>query len=163
MEALPVRSDRNGPVVAGSFDEFYRSEFHSAARLAFLLCGSDAATEDLVQEAFLRVHGRFDKLDNPSAFLRVVLVNSTRSWHRSQRRHKASLVRVYQRPDVSPEARELMDVLAHLPYRHRATLVLRYWGGFSEAEIASALNVRPGTVKSLASRGLGRLRKELEE
>jgi RNA polymerase sigma factor (sigma-70 family) len=53
------------------------------------------------------------------------------------------------------------DVLFRLPYRQRAVLVLRYWGDWSEAEIADALGCRAGTVKTLASRGIARLRKEI--
>jgi len=55
----------------------------------------------------------------------------------------------------------VVDVLLHLPYRQRAVLVLRYWGDWSEVEIAEALGCRSGTVKTLASRGLARLRKEI--
>jgi RNA polymerase sigma factor (sigma-70 family) len=56
----------------------------------------------------------------------------------------------------------MVDAMLHLPYRQRAVLVLRYWGDWSEAEIASALKCRPGTVKALASRGLARLRREIK-
>ena len=58
-------------------------------------------------------------------------------------------------------ASEMGDVLFGLPYRQRAVLVLRYWGDWSEVEIADALGCRPGTVKTLASRGLARLRREI--
>ena len=53
-------------------------------------------------------------------------------------------------------------MLLTLPVRQRAALVLRFWSGLSEAEIAEALDVRPGTVKSLVHRGLAALRKELD-
>jgi RNA polymerase sigma factor (sigma-70 family) len=56
-----------------------------------------------------------------------------------------------------------MDVLLRLPYRERAVLVMRYWAGWSEKEIAAALKCRPGTVKSLASRGLAHLKKEVSQ
>jgi len=57
---------------------------------------------------------------------------------------------------------ELGDAVAALPFRQRAVLVLRYHHGLSEAEIADALECRPGTVKSLASRALDTLKKEIE-
>lgn len=56
---------------------------------------------------------------------------------------------------------ELADVVAALPFRQRAVIVLRYWCDLSEAEIAAALECRPGTVKSLSSRALARLNKEI--
>ena len=56
----------------------------------------------------------------------------------------------------------LQDALAKLPHKQRAALVLRYYDDRSEAEIAEVLRVRPGTVKSLISRGLDDLRREVE-
>jgi RNA polymerase sigma factor (sigma-70 family) len=64
-------------------------------------------------------------------------------------------------PVLASDTSEMIDVLLGLPYRQRAVLVLRYWGDWSEAEIAKGIGCRPGTVKTLASRGLARLRKEL--
>ena len=60
------------------------------------------------------------------------------------------------------EVDELADVLATLPYRQRAAVVLRYYEDRSEADIAELLGVRPGTVKSLLHRGLARLREVIE-
>ena len=59
-------------------------------------------------------------------------------------------------------ADEVVDALAKLPMRQRAALVLRYYEDLSEADIAEALGVRPGTVKSLLSRGLDQLREVIE-
>jgi RNA polymerase sigma factor (sigma-70 family) len=58
---------------------------------------------------------------------------------------------------------ELLELIGDLPYRQRVVIVARYWGGWSEQEIAGALGCRPGTVKSLASRALNRLRTEVEQ
>jgi RNA polymerase sigma factor (sigma-70 family) len=73
-------------------------------------------------------------------------------------------MRVVGAPDapVLPEARELLDAVEQLPYGQRAALVLRYYGGLSEAEIAEAMGCRPGTVKSHHHRGLERLRRVIE-
>jgi RNA polymerase sigma factor (sigma-70 family) len=143
------------------FSPFYRGEYVSAIRLARALGVSMAATEDVVQEAFVRVHDRFSALDNPGGYLRTVIVNLCRDWHRRQGRERRHLSAVRDRPPVSLGAHELLDVLARLPYRWRAVLVLRYWADWTELEIAAALGCRPGTVKTLAARGLARLRKEL--
>lgn len=63
----------------------------------------------------------------------------------------------------NPPDAELFDVVGALPYRQRVVIVARYWLGWSELEIAQALDCRPGTVKSLASRALAQLRQEVEE
>jgi RNA polymerase sigma factor (sigma-70 family) len=60
-----------------------------------------------------------------------------------------------------PVSGDLADVVARLPYRQRVVIVGRYWGAWSEAEIAETLGCRPGTVKALAARALTRLRKEI--
>lgn len=70
------------------------------------------------------------------------------------------------RPELAPpadlEADYLADALAALPVKRRAAIVLRYYEGLSEAEIANVLRVRPGTVKSLVHRGLLQLREVIE-
>lgn len=142
------------------FSDFYRVAYPRAVRLAYLMTGSSEASEDLAQEAFLRVQPRFGDLERPGAFLHVALVNLCRSWHRRQKRQR-STVRTYQEVSVSSEARELMDVLSRLPERHRTVLVLRYWMDWTDAQIAEALHCPRATVTSLARRGLRRIRKQL--
>ncbi|HXQ59422.1 MAG TPA: sigma-70 family RNA polymerase sigma factor [Acidimicrobiales bacterium] len=146
---------------ADVFTAFYHGEYSPAVRLARALGVSTPASEDLVQDAFLRVHERFSELVNPGGYLRTVVVNLCRDWHRRQGRERRHLSAVEPSTPVSLGARELLDVLQRLPYRWRAVLVLRYWADWSEREIATALGCRPGTVKTLAARGLARLRKEL--
>jgi RNA polymerase sigma factor (sigma-70 family) len=63
---------------------------------------------------------------------------------------------------VEPPVDELRDALASLPMRQRAVLVLRFYEDMSEADIAATLGCRPGTVKSLSSRGLAALRQVIE-
>ena len=62
---------------------------------------------------------------------------------------------------LTPADADLFDLVGTLPYRQRVVIVARYWGGWSEAEIAQVLGCRPGTVKSLASRALTQLRQEV--
>ncbi len=146
-----------------SFDAFYREARPWAVRVARLLVFDAALAEDLVQDAFSRVHPRFDSLDNPSAFLRTCVVNACRTAGRRRLRERDRMVRSYEgTPDEVPsDARELLDAVARLPYRQRAVVVLRYYADLSERDIAAALGCRPGTVKSLASRALDTLREEL--
>jgi RNA polymerase sigma factor (sigma-70 family) len=143
------------------FVTFYRAEYPGAVRLAHALSGSAEVAEDLAQDAFGRILGRIDGLENPRAYLRATVVNLCRD--RDRRRSREWRMRTTHRLGVTASlgASEMGDVLFGLPYRQRAVLVLRYWGDWSEAEIAAALGCRPGTVKTLASRGLARLRREI--
>jgi RNA polymerase sigma factor (sigma-70 family) len=152
--------DSDGAV---SFDAFCSRELDWARRLAFVLTGSRDAADDIAQESFARICRHYDRLDNPRAYLRVVIVNLGRRRKRTLERDRP----LGEAPDiaaraVSPEAVEVLDLIDRLPSRQRAVLVLRYFEGLSELEIASVLSCRPGTVKSLAARALSRLRKELD-
>lgn len=151
----------SGARVHTSFDAFYQQEFPQAARFAWFLVRS-AAAEDLAQEAFVALCPRWEEIDNPRGFVNRVVVNRSRSWRRDERRHRAKAARFeYDQKSLSSADADLFDVIIALPYRQRLVVVTRYWLGWSEAEIADALGCRPGTVKSLASRALTRLRREI--
>lgn|ERR1035437_1790827 len=143
-----------------SFVAFYRAEYPGMVRLAHVLSGNADAAEDLVQDAFARLHGRIESLDNPGGYLRTTVVNLCRDSDRRRARERRH-AEMAPSPVLASDTSEMIDVLLGLPYRQRAVLVLRYWGDWSEAEIAKGIGCRPGTVKTLASRGLARLRKEL--
>jgi RNA polymerase sigma factor (sigma-70 family) len=143
------------------FGEVYQEHALWAARIAFLLTGNTAAAEDLVQEAFLGLYRHSERVDNPRAYLRVTLANLAKRHHRRETKRTAVHSIVASRELVSESADELFDVVVKLPMKQRVVIVLRYYEGLSEAEIAAALNCAPGTVKSLASRALVRLRKEV--
>lgn len=161
-EAVPIEGARRQ--AEDSFIAFYRKEYPGAVRLALALTQWRDGSEDIVQDSFARVQPRFAALETPGGYLRVTVVNMCREAERRRRRERGRLELAGSVGDRVPaEARELLDVLAALDYRPRAVLVLRYWAGWSEAEIADALGCRPGTVKSLASRALARLRKELDD
>ncbi len=150
-------------VSQGAFVDFYRRVYPETARLAHLLTGSTIASEDLAQEALLRVAGRFGELASPDAYLKVTLTNLAATWHRTSTRRQGREQRSAPPEAISQSANELLDALAQLPFRQRAVLVMRYWADWTEADIAAALDCRPGTVKTAASRGLDRLRRALEE
>jgi RNA polymerase sigma factor (sigma-70 family) len=152
-------TDRGGEA---AFIAFYRREYPSAVRIADALVGR-SASEDSVQDAFLRLRGRFAEFDNPAGYLHVVLVNRCRDELRRRTREADRLVRLLPVPDLATApGTEILDLLAALPYRYRVVLVLRYLADWSETETAEALGCRPGTVKSRAARGLARLRKVIE-
>jgi RNA polymerase sigma-70 factor (sigma-E family) len=144
-----------------TFEAFYQAEYPGMVRLAHALIGRAEGAEDVVQDAFSRLHGRIEGLENPGGYLRTTVVNLCRDRQRHGRRERDRNRQMPDAPALSLGASELVDVLLSLPYRQRAVLVLRYWGDWSEAEIARSLGCRPGTVKALASRGLARLRKEV--
>jgi RNA polymerase sigma factor (sigma-70 family) len=159
-DATPSRVVTPEPTPA--FDAFCREELEWARRLAFVLTGSRDVADDIAQEGFARVCRRYDALDNPRGYLRVVIVNLSRRRGRTLDRERP----LYDDDDtavsgVSSESMEVLDLIDRLPSRQRAVLVLRYFEGLSELEIGEVLSCRPGTVKSLAARALSRLREEL--
>lgn len=162
MRAINDRPPPAEAVTTAAFGVFYRDQWAGAVRLASLLAQRVAA-EDLVQDAFAAVYPKFATLDNPAAYLRVAVVNGCRQSHRRRAVEVDRMPRMALAAETPPELGELADVVAALPYRQRAVLVLRYWLGLSEQEIADALGCRPGTVKSLSSRALERLSAEVEQ
>lgn len=147
-----------------SFEHFYRREYGQVLRLAWLLTNSEAAAEDIVQDAMASVYQAFDRIDSPAAYLRKAIVNNGRSYQRSEHRHLQRLALLAGEPAApDPGDRELLDAVGRLRYRQRVVIVTRYWGGWSEAQIAAALGCRPGTVKSIASRALQHLRREVQQ
>jgi RNA polymerase sigma-70 factor (sigma-E family) len=150
----------DGPDVA--FELLYAEAYRPMVRLALLLTGSPAQVEELVQDAFVRVYRQWHRVESPRAYLRQAVVNAC--W--SHRRRRARELRhgpgaAARAATVDPEANLMRDALSRLSDRQRKAVVLRYYEDLSEAEIAAVLGCRPGTVKSLLSRGLARLRREL--
>lgn len=147
------------------FDVFYRDEFPRAARLAHLLTGSNDGADDIAQEAFMRLRPRLGDIENPAAYLHRTVVNLSRSWHRSHTR-RLGREQLWQQSvsptDVNDDAHSpLLELIDQLPFRQRAVLVARYWLDLPETAIADLIGCRPGTVKSLTSRAMSTIRKEL--
>lgn len=150
------------------FERLYRDEFVRAVRLAHLLVGSNDAAEDIAQDAFLRIRSVSTEISNPSAYLTTTVVRLSRNWHRSRRRRQAREQRRATETHTShvtsehdDQHAELLSLVDQLPFRQRTVLVARYWLDLPESEIAALIGCRPGTVKSLASRAIATLRKEL--
>jgi RNA polymerase sigma factor (sigma-70 family) len=148
------------------FGDFYRREYEGAVRLAWLLTGSRSGAEDVVQDAMMGVYRSFARVESPGAYLRRAVVNGARSRQRNERHHQERVTLLERERPVfdDPDAdAELFELIRGLPYRQRVVIVARYWGGWSETDIARALDCRPGTVKSLAARALNCLRNEVEQ
>ena len=161
MERTLDQGHNSGRGGASPFVTFYRAEYPGAVRLAHALTGSAEAAEDVVQDAFARILSRIEGLENPGGYLRTTVVNLCRDRERRRGREERMKSRAPIGSALSLGASEMGDILLRLPYRERAVLVLRYWADWSEIDIAEALSCRPGTVKTLASRGLARIRKEI--
>src|SRR5688572_1610860 len=119
-----------------SFEDFYRDHWHGAKRLATCVAGSSAAGEDIAQEVFHKMYRSWGAADEPAAYLRVAIVNGCRSYHR-RRRTEVDRMPVLARcaTEYAHSAGELDDVVTTLPSRQQTVVRLRYWAGFSEAEI----------------------------
>jgi RNA polymerase sigma factor (sigma-70 family) len=139
----------------------YETEHDGLARLACLLTGSTVVAEDVVHEAFVQLQLHWSNVQRPGAYLRTAVVNGCRGYHRRLRRERASYADLVSTATM-PETPIVLDVLARLPYRQRAALVLRFYEDWPDADIAQLLGCRPATVRSLVHRGLDAMRKALE-
>lgn len=150
------------PTAPASFAECYAELRPEMLRLATAMTGSPEVAQDLVQDAFVRLHGAWARVNEPRAYLRRAVVNACHSHHRRRRveRRHASLAGPERTGSL--DANELADALDALPHRQRAALVLRFYTDLSDADIAVALRCRPGTVASLIHRGLEQLRRVIE-
>ena len=152
------------------FDAFVGARLGALVRFAYALTGDLGHAEDLVQTALVGVYLRSRRMrpDDPERYVRRAVVNANLSRFR-RRRVVESLVDTP--PEVaspgsvdagSEQAEALRRLLARLSPRQRTVLALRYGADLSEAETAELLGVSVGTVKALASRGLARLRADLD-
>lgn len=164
-----------GPAV--DITTLFRRHYAELVRLAVMLVGDRPTAEDVVQDVFARLHARRDQ-PGPSgdqlAYVRACVLNGCRSALR-RRTMLSRLARTRAAiPDLPHESaehevilaegrREVLAALAALPRRRREVLVLRYYLGLREAEIATLLGITQGTVKSTAARGLGALARALGE
>jgi RNA polymerase sigma-70 factor (sigma-E family) len=145
----------------GTYEEVFIREYEPMVRLAVLLIDEIDVAEELVQEAFVKLHENWKRVDNPGGYVRAVVVNRCRNELRRRQRERRFRRRIEPPATVELGADEIMDAIAVLPPKRRAAVVLRYYGGLSEREIAETLAVRPGTVKSLLHRGLAELKTSL--
>ncbi|MGZ6890091.1 SigE family RNA polymerase sigma factor [Oryzihumus sp.] len=160
--------------------DLYAAHWASLVRLAWLLVRDQQVAEEAVQDAFVSVHARWQQLRDPEAalaYLRRSVVNTSRSVVRHRvvedrhlAREASSPTTPWRTTEASAEERavareqgeELLEALRGLPRRQREVLVLRYYLDLTEAQIADALGISPGSVKSHAHRGLSSLRTQME-
>ncbi|MFP3965554.1 sigma-70 family RNA polymerase sigma factor [Actinomadura fulvescens] len=132
-------------------------------RLAVLLVGDENTAEDVVQDAFLGLHRRWETLDEEKAlsYARASVVNACRSVIRRRvvaRRfgahHEPPMWSAESEAIVGEDRRRVMEAVQRLPRRRREVLVMRYYLDLSDAEIAAAMGVSQVTVRTTAARGL---------
>jgi RNA polymerase sigma-70 factor (sigma-E family) len=158
-----------------ALEQLYAAHWRGLVRLGVLLLRDQGAAEEVVQDAFVAVHGRWHRLRDPDkalAYLRKAVVNRSRSALRHRavvERHAARETRPADAPpaDASSVAAgrrtAVLDALRALPTRQREVLALRYYLDLSEAQIADALGISRGAVKAHASRGSATLRELLAD
>jgi RNA polymerase sigma-70 factor (sigma-E family) len=144
-----------------TFPQFFADTWPFAYRLAVFFTHDREAGEEIAQEVMTRLYATWASVERPEAYLRTAILNSATNWHRRNHTRRTKLPLVSTPEAVDFVAEELADAIATLPFRQRAVVILRYYADLSEAEIAETLGCRPGTVKSLASRALAQLSKEI--
>ncbi|MEY2477812.1 MAG: hypothetical protein QOG87_3127 [Actinomycetota bacterium] len=146
-----------------------RREYPRLVGMLALYTGDRQVAEDLAQEALVRLHQRWARapeLERVEAWLSRVAMNLANSWWRRRyAEHRANRRALVERTPATLEPETVLAVraaVAELPRRQRAAVILRFYGGCSVAETAQAMRCREGTVKSLTSHAVTRLRASLQ-
>ncbi len=150
------------------FDDWVAARGPALLRLAYVLTGSRADAEDVVQDALSRALPRWSRistLDDPDAYVRRIVVNAHVSWWRRMRRREVPVESVRDRAVADGPSTEERDrvwrACQALPPDQRTAIVLRFYEDLDYADIAALTGVREGSVRSRVSRGLAALRREL--
>ncbi|GGJ54543.1 SigE family RNA polymerase sigma factor [Streptomyces brasiliensis] len=149
-----------------NFREFVANRSSALLKTAVLLAGGDRhAAEDLLQNALIKAAGRWQRIDEPEAYVRQILYRQQISrWRLKGRRRELSVAEPPEHaaaPDASSAAElrlVLRAALSRLTARQRTVLVLRYFEDLPEADVARLLGCSVGTVRSTTHRSLARLR-----
>lgn len=152
------------PPSDADFTELVQAAWPGLYRTAYLLLGEHGLAEDLVQTALAKTYaswGRVLTREAAPAYARTVLVNTAASWFRKRgwRNERPTEHLPESGYDADPAVRPtVVAALAQLPPRQRAVVVLRYYDDLGVADVATALGVSEGTVKSQTSDALRKLR-----
>jgi RNA polymerase sigma-70 factor (sigma-E family) len=155
-----------GTAAEDSYRDFVTARWRPLLRTAYLLTGDASRAEDLLQTALARLWLVWPRVhaDAPEAYVRKILANTSASWWRRRWHGEVATETLPETASVDDLAGaatardEMRTALACLTPRQRAVVVLRYAEDLSEQQVADTLGVSVGTVKTLASRGLARLR-----
>lgn len=178
-----IRRNPGGAVPSPTWDadtaveQLYATHYRRLVRLSVLLVRDVGLAEEIVQDSFVAMHGKWRGLKDPDrgvSYLRQTVVNRSRSALRHRGVEKRYVAAQAGRPvAVHPGAdadalraerrNEVLEALRRLPTRQREVLALRYYLDLSETQIASTLGISKGAVKSHASRGADALRQLLKD
>lgn len=139
----------------------YRDQSDRMRGLADLMTGVREAAEEIVHDAFVRIHGRWATLDAPAAYLRTTVVNLCLDWQRRRATERQRAPGLVERPAAPPEIDETWDLLTQLPQDQRVALVLRYYEDLPVDEIARLMGCPPVTVRTRIHRAIAKLRREM--
>ena len=160
----------NWPGLDEDFESFVRANTTPLLRTAYLLTGSAHSGEELLQDTLAHLYPRWDRVagaDVPLAYVRRTLANRFVSSRRTRASRDLPFAEVPDSPDSGDSAdiaetvstqRATWELLRDLPARQRAAIVLRFYDDLPDDQIGEVLGCRPGTVRSLISRGLVALR-----
>jgi RNA polymerase sigma-70 factor (sigma-E family) len=176
----PPRSGQGAPAASENLhlggvqlEELYVAHYRQLVGLAQLVLGGNAAAEDIVQEAFIRVYGSRSKIRDPdraASYLRVTTMNLARSLLRRQQ----TALRHAPDPPAEPAGPEeqvltrvrnagVLNALRQLPWRQQQVIMLRYYADLSVLETAQTLQISAGTVKTHGFRALAKLGEALHD
>jgi RNA polymerase sigma-70 factor (sigma-E family) len=152
-----------------AFADFVRHRAAALYRYGYVLTGNHHDADDLVQDALIKLRGHWSRVarrDDPTGYVRTTMTRlHVSTWRRRRREWPTSAVPdravadpAFDRVETAGPAAALRAVLATLPPKQQAVLVLRFYERLTDAEIAATLGVTRGTVRSQASRALDKLR-----
>jgi RNA polymerase sigma-70 factor (ECF subfamily) len=153
-------------VVVDTLESLFRAHYGRLVRALTLACGSQEVAADAVQEAFVKAHLRWKRIqhyDDPVGWIRRVAINNLRDDHRRESRKSAALARESAFPPPAVRATDelptdLGPILSQLPRQQRLAVALFYVDGMSVAEVADVLQLSEGAVKFHLHQGRARLR-----
>ena len=167
-----TRPSSTVPSAVHAVHDLYERHYAPLVRLATMLLGNPDRAEEIVQDAFVDLMARWERVRDPAAavsYLRTSVANGSRSdlrhlrvVRRSPAERPLDAVSADVGALIQVEHERIMAAVALLPLRQGQVLILRYYGQLSEAEIAKSLGISRGAVKSHSSRGLHALRTVLE-
>lgn len=168
IPALPAADAIGGPTadaIVAVFEALYQAERDPMVRLALSMVDDPDRAAEIVHDAFERLYLRWGRVREPGAYLRIAVVNGCRSElrRRAVLRRQPSPRTDQATTELPDRDDELVAALRALRPRQRIAIALRFFADLPESEIADALGVRPGTVRSLISRGLAELRETLRK
>lgn len=161
MRAMKAEMGEGDEGAKVAFAEFFDDEFTGQFRRAVFLLRDRAAAEDVVHDAFVEVWRRWQVISEPGPYLSRCVLNGCRDHASSRRRQWAHDRSARAEAHEGASADELYDVLARLPFNQRCAVVLRFYVGMSNDEIAHAMGCPAGSVGPWIQRAKQQLLREL--